>query len=243
MPFGGYAPSPERYGGGKPTIKSIHESLNLQRGTAYDVSGSVSPVWVENLAIARMLWDVWETNQRLANMWDPNRMTLDLVARWEKICGIAPLPSDTAVSRRARLAKKFSRVGQGALMSRLTSELTTLLGPVFVKVQTIPFTDAVMWWPGGTPSTTAPWYSTVAHILVKTTKPSGYTEAQYYDAVAKVFPLLEELAPSWVTFDFYRDNTNGNVGVWGQDASAGFWLDHPITAGGTPNLDNMVFDA
>jgi hypothetical protein len=76
--------------------------------------------------------------------------------------------------------------------------------------------------------TAVPWYSTIAHILIKTQKTPGMSEQQYYDAVAKVAPLMDQIAPAWTTFDWYRVDATAGV--------KGFYLD------AVHNLDNDVFD-
>lgn len=314
--FGGYSPGAERYGGAVPTLQRVLESLNQNRGSAYDTSNT-SNVWVENMAIARGVAALWEQNERLSYQNDPYRMGPTL-ARWEAILGLSPLPTDTPIDRRIRVQARFQRQGQRVFQQYVDDRLLAALGAVYVRsIRLTPGVDALSWWPGniqavvtttytgltvtlpvnaisiassagfgdapsqpagfayvtsslgpqliqysGNPAvsqavstntlygctggvgvltagatvikTLAPWYSTVAHLCIKTRVPSGWSEAQYQSAIVKVGPLLDDILPSWMTWTVYR-NGAAHTGPWAQDAGAGVYLDES-------NLDREVFD-
>ena len=144
--FGGFAPGAERYGGATPTLQRVLESLNANRGSAYNTTNT-STVWVENMAIARAITDFWDQNQRLSYQNDPFRMTVTL-ARWETILGLSPLPTDTPIERRARVQSRFKRTGQRVFTQYVSDQLKAVLGPVFVKtIHLQPGVDATSWWP------------------------------------------------------------------------------------------------
>lgn len=212
---GGYVPGFERYGGGVPTLKHLLDSLNQQRGTAYNTS-TTSPVWVENMAIARAINDVWDTNQRLGSQNDPARMLAAVtLPRWEQILGITPSPSDAEPVRRARIQSRFARFGQQVTPSVVSAKLSAALGMVFVALQQTTPANVVQWWPANPNAdpVTVPWSSTYAHTVVFTQKPAGWTEGQYRQAIAPVFPLLDSLLPSWATWDVvHADSVNGILG-------------------------------
>lgn len=241
MGYGGYHPYPRRFGGGKPALQTIHESLNAQRGTAYDAMNPATTVWLINHAIARALtFDGWGTNQRLANQWDPDRMT-DMLPRWEQIMRI-PVPTGATDSeRRAQVKLRWSRFGQSARHARLQTELANALGPAFVAVEYISPANASIHvpdasYPWGTVADGAPWSSTVARILVRLTKPSGWSEGDFFAAAAKVGAVLDPVLPSGATYDWYRAPATGApIVVGGGPSAAGFYLDEP-------NLDLLVFD-
>jgi uncharacterized protein YmfQ (DUF2313 family) len=237
--FGGYSPYPRRFGGGKPRLQIIHESLNAQRGTTFNPQPD-TVVWMENMAFARALcFDGWGTNERLGNQWDPDRMT-DMLPRWEKILKIPLYPSFTKAERRAAVKDRFARFGAVPYHSWLTTRLSDALGDYFVAVEYIDLANAVVHspdgsYPWGTVAAGAPWSSTVAHVLVRTDKPAGASETLFYEAVGKVAPLLDSVLPSWNTFDWYRGGPTG-APVSGGPSLAGFFLDET-------NLDNEVFDS
>ncbi len=230
MSFGGYAPYPRRFGGGKSRLQVIHESLNAQRGTALDTTNTNSIVWIENMALARAIDAGWSTNVRLGNQWDPTRVT-DMLSRWERIMRLVVAPDATDVERRAALTKHWERFGALINIGRVSSQLQDLLGDVFVSLDFIGASIAVIHvpdgtYPWGTVVAGAPWYSTVAHILVRTQVPTGYSEQDYLATVGKVFPLLDGILPAWVTFDVYRPGPISYAVTDGPSAG-GFYLDDP----------------
>lgn len=255
MPFGGLAPSPERSGGGRTTVGRVLDSLNAQMGTAYDTT-QPSNVYLKNMARARAIAECWSTNARLANQWDPLRMT-DFVARWEKIYGLYPIPTDTMVDRRARIQAAVLRVAQFPAYQAVVDQLRLTLGTVFVGVVHTGTSAAnptvvggVVTSPSGPANVISPalgnttaasdWASTIAHIAVQVQQPVGMTDVDFYIACGKIFPILDSWLPAWVTFDWFRAlHTNATV--------AGFWLDgDPVNAavGATvTNLDNEAFSS
>jgi hypothetical protein len=139
-PFtGGWSPSPERYGGGEgnseePLVQRIFESLVAQRGSAY-TSNPLSIVGAETMAYARAIaFDAWGANQRLANSFIPSRMTAatGMLQRWEKIFGVPPLPGDTELVRRARVAAAWAKIGQTNAIQPVVDALQAAIAPIYV---------------------------------------------------------------------------------------------------------------
>ncbi len=244
MGYGGYFPYPRRFGGGKPTLHVVHESLNAARGSALDASNSSTIVWVENMAYARAItFDGFGINERLANQWDPDRMTAFL-GRWEKIFGIVPPPNSTEKERREKVKLRFQRfIDACAFHSRLRARLVQELGNFFVAIEYIDVNNAIVHvpddtYPWGTMVDGYPWYSTVAHILVLLQKPTGANESEFYTAAGKVPMACDGLIPAWCTLDWYRaPATSVPITVSGGPSQAGFYLDNEH------NLDNSVFDS
>lgn len=244
MSFGGYAPYPRRFGGGRPRLQIIHDALNAARGTALDATNPDTIVWVENMAYARAIcFDGYGTNDRLAMQWDPDRMT-DMLSRWEKILAIVVPPEATEQERRAEVKKRFRRfLDASGLHSRLYAKLRDELGDVFVAIEYIDVSIATIYapnasYPWGTVQPGHPWYSTVAHILVLTQKPDGYTDGEYYEAVGKIVQITDGFLPAWCSISWYRAPTGGAaINVSGGPSQAGFYLDQ------TANLDNQVIDS
>ena len=219
-------------------LRSFYDALGRARGDAYDTT-QTSNVSAETVATARLVASIWSTNQRMANQWDPLRMTTSL-PRWEKILNIVPLPTDSDTTRRARIQAISARTGQAPFTTYLSAQLAALLGPVFVAVEYISVGLAVIHVPDGTypfgtvvPGT--PWSSTTAHILIRTQVPAGYKESDFQAAIGLVAPFMDAVAPAWVTFDWYRPGPVYTAILGGPSAS-GFYLDDPH------NLDNEVFN-
>ncbi len=242
MGLGGFHPYPKRYGGGRPLLKVMHDALNAARGTAIDAADSTSAAWVENMAYARaIVFDGHGTMERLGNQRDPSRMT-DFIPRWEGIFKIIPSPTATDSERRAAIRARFRRfLDASALHSRVESALRAAIPTYFSAIEYISYANAVIHvpdasYPWGTVVNGYPWTSTTAHLLVLLVKPTGATEGDFYNAAAKVPPILDAILPAWMTFDWYRRPAGGPaVNVSGGPSQGGFYLDDPH------NLDNNVF--
>ena len=243
MGFGGYHPYPRRFGGGRPPLKVLHESINAGRGTALDASNPDTIAWVEGMAYARAIYFAGVmTNERLSHQWDPARMT-DMLSRWEAIYGLRPAPSDDDATRRAAVRAKMERfLVASSIHARLVTRLAADLGEVFSAIEYISTANAIITvpdasYPWGSVVSGRPWSSSVAHILILLVKPAGYTEGEFYEAAGKVAPALDGIVPAWCTFDWYRAPAAGAaVTVSGGPSQAGFYLDNDH------NLDNSVFD-
>ncbi len=238
--LGGMSPFPRRLGGGTPRVKQILDSLNADRGTALDASNRLTTVYVENMAIARAISAAWGTNERLGHITTPSSMSMDVLARWEKIMAIYPSQSESEGDRRERVAERLARFGQATTEDRITDLLTDELGSAFVAVEHIDYDVARILVPDASYPwgivDGVPWSSTVAHILVRLQKPTGWSEADFYEAAGRVVTLLDPILPVWATVDWYRPGAV-SANVAGGPSAAGFYLDEAA------NLDNQVFNA
>ncbi len=241
--YGGLSPGFERYGGGRVDIlKTILDGMIQQRGTAQD-STTDSNVYPENMAIARVLAELWSNNQRLANQWDVKRMTV-FIPRWEEILGIVPNEGDTDTVRRARIAIAFGRIAQSGIYQVVYDQLVSQLGSVFVGLVNQSSSTAVVWTPSGwdvgshDPSQQINFYSTIAHLSVEVKQLPYMTDGEFYETVGGINPILDDLLPAWVTWDWFRTPS----GV------PGFYLDSGWPGGAVPagepsvNLDNEVLN-
>lgn len=233
---GAFNPSPIKSGAEKGHIEeALLDALVDADGTALSPDVD-SYVWAEHLAESRAIAYLWHTNKRMANQWDPSRMT-DFLPRWEKILGIRPLPGENDVSRRAKVKAKMEAYGDLATQQVVQDLLSTVLGDIFVGIVNTPSTDATGWvaggvtvpggvtLPNGTPAGLT-WYSTIAYLAIETQQPLNMSDAEFYDAVGQISQFLDDLIPAWVTFDWFLDGGSGS----------GFYLDEE------KNLDNQRFD-
>lgn len=237
--LGSLNPFPFKLGGGRSRVRAIVEQLAADRGTALDATNPDTVAYAECLAIARQIAAAWSTNQRLANVWDPARMSVDILERWEAFLALNPSPSATVAARRTRLAEHFARFGRAAVTGELSAALEAAIGDAFVAIEHISFANAQINVPDGTypwgSVGTVPWSSTVCHVLVRLQKPTGWTEGEFYAAAAEVGRVLDPILPAWATFDWYRPGPVSVV-VSGGPSAGGFYLDDDA------NLDNQVFD-
>jgi len=239
--FGGYSPFPKRMGGGRPRVETLTKALAADRGDGFDALNRETIAYTIDTSAARALSAAWGTNQRLAQLWDPRRMSEDVLARWEKILALAPLAGESEGTRRTRVEAVLARFGSPAWASAISAQLTAEIGSAFVGIETISYALANILVPDGTYPWGVvggvPWSSTVAHILILLQKPTGWTEGQFYDAAAKVVLVLDPLLPAWVSYDWYRQPDTGTpVSVPGGPSVGGFCLDNEH------NFDS-VFDA
>lgn len=221
--IGGRCPLPLRLGGGESRVQTIYEALNDGLGTTYDTSDD-SPVTAETSADARSIAALWSANARLANQWDPRRVT-DFLPRWEKIFGIAPRSTDSDNTRRGRLVAKFAALG-GALYATTPLICEALLGDAFLDVEYTDLANAVHRWPGGTPPEDDQWTSTIAHILVRVEQPANMTTYEFLARLGELSNFLRDFLPASTTFDW---------GVFADNGQRGFYLDEY-------NLDFETFD-
>lgn len=243
MAYGGFHPYPRRFGGGRPLLQTLHASLAAQRGTALEAGRATStdPVWLENMAIARAIcFDGWGTNQRLGHQWDPARMT-DMLARWERIMRIRPTAEATEAQRRDAIAMRMGTFAGVANHAKLLTTLLRVLPDMFVAVEYIDRSQAVMVVPAaGYPwgiVIAGRWSSTTAHVLVRLQKPAGYSEGDFYAGAGKVGPVMDALLPAWCSFTWYRapEAPGVPIAVTGGPSAGGIYCDTPNT------LDNNVF--
>lgn len=169
--YGGYSPGAERYGGAKPTVRTLLEALNAARGTAFDIS-ETSPAWCESMALARCIAEVYDTNERLGNQFDPWRTCL--LERWEKICNLAVGQNDTEAARRARLAAHVARTGTTPSYQTIYDLVEGLIDPIpFEIVHTAPGDAGVIaHWP-------AAWYVTSSGTTPPTVTLTGVPNDDY----------------------------------------------------------------
>lgn len=247
MGYGGFHPYPRRFGGnkyeGKPLLQVTYEAISASRGAAFDTSGGTSIAAIENQAYARAIMYGWETNARLGHQWDARRTT-DMLPRWEAIFKIRPKPGTSERARRREIQKRWERFGSTSNHAYLTTVLEQELGDYFVAVEYISKANAVIRVPEagyplswGATVEDGMWYSTVAHILVRLQKPTGATEAQFYEAAGKVSKVLDPVVSAFSTFAWYRPPATGTpVSVSGGPSAGGFYLDEV-------NLDNLCFSS
>lgn len=239
MPGGNFNPAPLRFGASNDTdLEAILNDLLQGVGTAFDVDrGSIT--WIYLNAIARVFDDVFEQNKRLANQWDPQRMT-DFLSRWEVILGLSPLPTDTPIDRRARIQAKIALTGQSPTLQVIQDLLRKTIGSdVYVSIiaedpttatTTVPGGATV---PGGITIPSGAWFSSVSYVPILVTQPSYMDDLTFYSKVGSIFTVLEAIMPAWTTFDWFRNSPS----FPSTTASTGFILDDVW------NLDNESFDS
>lgn len=215
--YGGFNPFPQRYGGGEvegvTLLERTVESLMGAMGSAYTQDRS-SVAYVEAQAEARVLvFDGYDVARRLANQFFADTMTVDgLLPRWERIYALPVVPGATGDQRRAAVAGARLAVGQNGSQQPIRDAVAAALGPVFSAYENLTLAEAVSFWPGGTPSASNPWYSTLAHVLIRVRRPPGYTLGQFYGAIGTLQRIMDSMLPSPSTWTWYLAASLGGRG-------------------------------
>lgn len=225
MRFGGLSPFPVVLGGGASRVEAIVESLNAARGTGYDTS-QTSTVYAQTVALAYQIAAAWSANARLALLYSPTRVA-DMLTRWEAIFAIPAASADSPAQRRSRLSAKFAALG-GPVDASLSDACARLLGSWYQGLEYTPLalahmSDESLWETTGLGA----WFSTVAHIVVRVSRPSNVTRNEFARRVGQLGDVLQDVIPAWATWSAATYASNGE---------RGFYLDEP-------NLDLETFAA
>ena len=235
--YGGFAPQPERCGGGRRNVEYILDAL-LQ-SSSQEVGLDTTPgndVWVEDLSTARLLSASWDTNERGANEFDPRR-TQSMLPRWEALFGVIPPLGATPASRRAAVVFAFEALGKSPSSGQVTDDLTYLgTSPdgvlcVFLQVVNTSSATGPSYYPGSgfsnpydpSGTTTAgvsivDWWSAVLNVAVQVQQPAGMSPALFNDLVGNLVRYLDGTLPAWCTFSVFQL-------AHGSPAVGGFYLD------------------
>jgi hypothetical protein len=228
--YGGFAPQPERYGGGKRRAEHILDALSHSTTTEIGVDSSEgTEAWIEDFATARAIEAAWGTNERGANEFDPRR-TQSMLARWETILGALPLPEDRPPAQRERLEFKWQALTKRPTRQQMVDDLAEIAGGVFVEFTTTSSTTGPSYYPGSpfsNPYTATgatvfgdivDWWSNVLHLAVQVVRPAGMTALDYADNLAAMNLYLDGALPAWVTWSTYQLAHAGAVGFYLDEA-------------------------
>jgi hypothetical protein len=227
---GAFNPAPRKHGAERGHIEEVLLEAGLEAGGSALATDVSSFAWAERFAESRCIAYLHHLNQRFANQWDPARTT-DFLPRWLRILNVPVLPSDTPVEQRQKLQAKLALWGVKATMQVVQDLMVQVLGPMFVSIVITPSGSSAVYVgetpaneaygysgggvtvPGGLtiPDGTAlglSWYSTIAHIDVIVTQPTGWDEPTFYATVAQLPLWLDDLLPAWVTWNWIRDGSS-----------------------------------
>jgi len=194
-------------------FEQILQSLNDARGTAYSIEPGTA-VYVENYAFAKAINDIWETNQRMVNQFDPHKMGV-FIDRWEKIYGITT-HSNSLEKRKAVIAAKMS-LATNAPISQVVADLCRVyLGDLFVEVNHYTALDNEGGVPGGcnviggVSLNDDIWFSPISLISIRTWQKRDkldnimYDEKQYQKDINDLSAVLDGFLPAYMIVNTYR---------------------------------------
>lgn len=213
---GGLYPSPERFGANRGrTLEVVLHALLAARGAALETSSTSTVAYAECLALARAINEAWETNQRLANQWDPLRCT-DFLPRWEAIYGLRPSAGDSLQARRTALAARVAQFAQpmtsGAMQSALRSVVPTMsptvLNGTSSTARSHVYTSVTV--PGGVSiAADGMWGSSLHTITIKLTPPGTMSWNETMTNIGKVRVWFDASMPAWSKLQIVVPNSTG----------------------------------
>jgi hypothetical protein len=203
-------------------IETLLQSLNQELGTtyaAYFPEGTNTIVWVENYTVAKAANDLWESNQRLVNQFDPNRMSV-FIPRWETILGLVPGPNDSLTDRKKKIADKFSLWSSPPTFQGVSDHIKNIIGNIFVELEPGDVTQGSV--PGGAivPGVTtfpevdldgsALWFGLGNRLYVRVWQPRDHNDnilmptSVFQETVKQAHSFLDDYLPTYVDFKVIR---------------------------------------
>lgn len=215
---GRFSPIFRTGGSADSAFEKILESLNLARGTAYaayDLTRTDTAVYVENYAIAKAINDLWESNQRLANQFDPTRMG-PYIERWESILGILRVLPDTLEQRKAVIGARIALLANTPIHQAVADLARAYLGDMFVEIVNHTVADNLGGVPGGATvpgGVTLPddlWFSPIAICAVRSWQVRDknnnyiYDEKEYIKRITQLSYVLDGFLPAYMLATTFR---------------------------------------
>jgi len=226
MPHGGLAPYPKRFGSAQGgLLEALTQSLIAARGPIFNPEDTTTIAWAESHAIARAIWETYETADRARNQFDPLRMS-DFVPRWEAIFGISPLPGANLNERRKAIALRFARLLGGVHLGPLYA-LLAFYADIGATLKVWRTTDAGVMShvyqsvtvPGGvTIAADGMWGSSIHQLTIICTQPSTMAWAAFVARMGALEADLFDAVPAWCTY---------YVAIKSSDTTLDFILDEP----------------
>jgi len=199
-------------------FEAILESLNRARGSAYaayEPTNTDTAVYMENYAIAKALNNLWESNERLSNQFDPTRMGV-FIDRWEAILGIPFDPESNTEQRKAIISAKLKILSNAPVHQAVADICEAYLGDMFVEIVNHTVDDDLGGVPGGATvpgGVTLPddlWFSPISICAIRSWQVRDkynnyvYSEKEYVDRINKLSYVLDGFLPSYMLATTFR---------------------------------------
>lgn len=198
---------------------AVHNSLNTQRGTGYDVSeGGI--VWCENLALAKVIAYLWQANKTMTLNFDPQSM-FSFINRWEKILNIQPLSNQTIVERQRRIAVQFLLFSKPPTPQNVVDFLKLIIPRSFINVEynnplnNQGFFPGGLSVPGGVTLADGPFMSYLNQIIIRIWQPRDHnnnllmTNGEFQNQQKVFYTFLNNYLPTYVGYKALRFFTQG----------------------------------
>lgn len=184
---------PHRFGARDKTLDVAHQALLRALAPAFDTSKGTA-LWAETRAEALAIALVWRCNRRAGNQLVPTRM-LEVVRRWEEACGLRPLPSDAAATRRTRIAARLIGVA-GNRLNDIAGICEQVMGPCFVAI--LKPEVVVSYWPGVNPGPPGFEFTSNRAVICVQLQRTALGDADFEQRHRELVDQLERITPSWM---------------------------------------------
>ena len=195
--YGGF---PFEFGGGEPFVEAEHLALLEALEPGWD-GGEDTEHWIECFAHAVALHSIWSCSGRIAGQAIPMRM-LEALPTWEEASKLRPFPGETDIERRRQVAARFLGIVSNAFPA-IYDACVALIGSTFVGLLTVPASQVVAYWPGGTPGPPGyEWSSNRAQLQVQVTK-AMLNDVEFRTQMNALTRMLDTMLPAWMSFDWH----------------------------------------
>ena len=152
----------------------------------------------ECFGMATALTIAWAINRRLEAQALASGM-LEVLAEWESILRLRPVPGTPDIERRRRVAAKFRVLARNTL-GDIADACREALGVRFTAIHTADPASAITYWPNINPGPPEmPWSTSRVRIGVEMTK-DGMTDLEFAAVRSSLVSTLDSFIPGWMTF-------------------------------------------
>lgn len=229
-------------------FETVLKNLNKARGNAYSSyqdEDTSSLVYVENLAYAKAISEIYGAAQRAKNQLDPNKMSV-FIPRWNQLLGIIPNYDDTIDQQKAVIAIKLALLSKRPINAELENLCRAYLGEYFVEIihdissnnqGSIGNNESLTISGGVTLPADTSWHSGLSHIIIRCWQPRTpegqvlETDFEYDQRVNRLLYVLDDFLPAYVeasVMRFYKESAQ-NVFKIGTDLIDGDFDPYPGT--------------
>jgi hypothetical protein len=213
MTTGRYSSGPFRTGKTKETVSDLVISdMIAELGSSYS-SDTTSTVMAEIIQYARAIEVLFRANNKLGNLYQPKRLTTEVIDRWSKALNIHHKYKASLEDKKAAISAKLAIVGTSATYQGVSDLLRTIAPNTFQSLTQTDWKHAHSSVAGGVdipggvyiPPTATDYWSSVHHVAVKMAQPTWMPDPDFYNEANNVRNYLDDFLPCWSTFDWYRD--------------------------------------
>lgn len=213
MTTGRYSSGPFRSGKTRDSISDLAISDMLaDLGSSYS-DDSTSTVVAELIQYAKAIEILFRSNNKLGNLYQPQRLTSEVIERWSKALNVRFKANASIEDKKAAIAAKLAVIGTSATYQGVSDLLRTIAPNTFQGITNTDWKHAHSSVTGGVdvgggvyiPTDAIGYWSSVHHVAVKLAQPASMNDTDFYAEAYNIRNFLDDFLPAWTTFDWYRD--------------------------------------